>query len=165
VLELGFGTTQFTKFYGQGKSGEAKIKDAAVRVQTSVSGLVDHFYDQDFAIRLDLGESDLATSPRNKLHIGYEKASIFNISYDIDTIETSTIIDDYHKLLELYKKIVESGLVPKSAELLVTTIDTNELKNSISELEVKPYDPGERSAPQTRGDSNSSSNAGSYSQN
>ncbi|MFT6908553.1 MAG: hypothetical protein ACJAS1_005255 [Oleiphilaceae bacterium] len=165
VLELGFGTTQFTKFYGENKSTLAKIRAAAVHLQTTVSGLVDNFDDQSFTKRLDRRESDLSTKPTNRLQIGYEKASIFNISYDIDTIETSTIIDDYHNLLELYKSIVESGLVPISTELLISTLDTNELGNSIREPEVQPYEPGKRTAPKTKGNSNTSSNAGSYSQN
>jgi hypothetical protein len=165
VLELGFGTNQFVKYYGDNQNTLIKIREASVHLQKAVSNLVANFQDKEFISRLDTEESDLSTSRSNKLQIGYEKASIFNISYDIDTIENSTIISDYHNLLGLYKTIVDSGLVPQNDGLLVTTIDIGELENSIKEPEVKPYDPGKRTSPKTKESSNSSNNARSYSQN
>lgn len=165
VLELGFGTTQFTKFYGDNKSTLAKIRAAAIHLQSNVSRIVDTFPNRSFTEKLDWNESDLSTKPKNRLQIGYEKASIFNISYDINTIESSTLIDDYHNFLELYRNIVESGLVPPSSELLVTSIDTNELENTIREPEVKSYEPGERKPPKKNAGSNKSNSTSSYSQN
>lgn len=148
VLELGYGTSQFNKFYGENKGTREKIRDAAVLMQSLVSNLTLGYRDQEFVSRLSLAESDLSTTSKNALQIGYEKASIFNISYDILSLESSSITNDYLKFLDLYQAIVESGLVPSMEELFEQTLNLKALSESIHTPEVSffvPRKPGERS--------------------
>jgi hypothetical protein len=150
VLELGYGTNQFTKFYGDNKDTREKIRNAAVLMQRLVSNLILNFKDQKFISRLSLDESDLSTTNRNTLQIGYEKASIFNISYDILSLKSSSIVSDYLKFLELYRSIVESGLAPSMDELFEQTLNLTTLIDSIPPPIVtsfEPRKPAKRSRP------------------
>lgn len=144
VLELGFATKQFTEFYGENKATGQIMRDAAIKMQNATASIRTKFLDQEFISKLSLTESNLATTSKNKLQIGYEKASIYNLSYEIEQLDLETLRKDYFNFLKLYREIVDSPISPSIENLFE---DSVELENTSAELiipEVKLFQPRNR---------------------
>ncbi|MBB1275818.1 MrcB family domain-containing protein [Pseudoalteromonas sp. SR43-3] len=135
VLELGFATGQFTKFYGVNKNTYKIMRDAALMMQEATTSICNDFPHQEFITKLNREPSDLSTLPptsKHKLQKGYEQASIYSLSYDIDKLEGSSLLEDYGLFLELYQRIAVDPLVPSVESLLGRTIENSPLNTELN---------------------------------
>ncbi|MEZ8657584.1 MrcB family domain-containing protein [Vibrio cyclitrophicus] len=144
VLELGLATTQFSDFYGDKVSTRAIIRQSALKMQSSIESICQSYSDQKFIKKLSKEESDLSTTKKNKLQIGYEKASILHLEYDIEGFNETLARSDFNKFLELYQKIAASDKVLSVDDLFDYSIVVSELIETIKEPEVKTYTPREK---------------------
>jgi len=124
TLELGFGTTQFTKFYGDNKTTRHKIRTAAQLMQSETALILKQVCKPEFIENLSTKPSDLRTSQSDKLQLGYEQASIYSKSYNIEDLPTDqTLFEDYQQMIMLYQAIASSSIVPTVSELLNDSIE------------------------------------------
>lgn len=143
VLELGFATKQFKDFYGDSKQSRGIMRKSAITMQNSVESVLKAFPDQSFINKLSLDESDLSTKGNNKykLQVGYEKASIFNISYNIDQLEGKDLKADYLNFIALYQGMVSSSDTMGIEALFDISISIDSITKIISPPKAKPFIP------------------------
>ncbi|MCS0187468.1 DUF3578 domain-containing protein [Vibrio alginolyticus] len=141
VLELGFATKQFKDFYGDSRDGRQVMRQSAVRMQDSVQKTLESSLDNKFIQKLNKGESDLSTFGNNKykLQIGYEKASIFNISYNIDKLNDEELKDDYLRFIQLYQEIVVSRDSLDMDTLFDASISIDSITKSMKLPKARPF--------------------------
>lgn len=124
TLELGFGTTQFTKFYGDNKSTRLKIRAAAQLMQSETAKILNQVCELVFIESLSTEPSDLKTSHSDKLQLGYEQASIYSKSYRVEDLPTDEVLlEDYQEMIKLYQAIASSSNIPTVGELLSDSIE------------------------------------------
>ncbi|MDO6465002.1 MrcB family domain-containing protein [Pseudoalteromonas carrageenovora] len=154
VLEIGFATKQFKDFYGDSRKSRGIMRDAAVNMQQSVGHVTRNFPDQSFIKKLSKNESDLSTQGNNKykLQIGYEKASIFNISYNIDKLDESELKKDYLNFVGLYQAMVSSPDTMSVEHLLDSSISIESIIEELGTPEAYNFVP--RIPPTPRSSSN-----------
>lgn len=150
VLEIGFATKQFKDFYGDNRKSREIMRDAAVNLQQSIEHVVHDFPDQSFIKKLSKDESDLSTQGNNKykLQIGYEKASIFHISYDIDKLNDDELIKDYLNFVDLYQAMASSPDTMSVEYLLDSSISIKSITEAVDMPVAKEFKP--RTPPTSR---------------
>lgn len=143
VLEIGFATKQFKDFYGDSRKSRGIMRDAAIKMQQSVEPVTKEFSDQSFIKKLSKNESDLSTQGNNKykLQIGYEKASIFHISYNIDKLDESELKKDYLNFVSLYQAMVSSRDTKSVEQLLDSSISIESITEELGIPEAYNFVP------------------------
>ena len=110
-LALAFGTTQFTNFYGENAKAFKKIQNAAKRFYT--------IQKEAFPSNWHVGPIDLAATSSHKRHRGYEHCTIASVSYQINGLPShDELVEDYRKMVSVYRALVESPMSPSVADLL-----------------------------------------------
>lgn len=142
VLELGLATRQFTRFHGESANTNHLIRNAAMTLQLASQNICSAFPNQGFIGKIKKGPSNLSTelpASKHKLQKTYEQASIFHISYDINNLESSTILDDYRLFLDLYQKIASDPSIPTTRSLFDSSLEAIPVSSRPKIPPVKPF--------------------------
>ena len=155
ILEIGFATKQFKDFYGDSRKSREIMRKAAINMQQNVEQITSDFSDQSFIKKLSKNESNLSTGGDNKykLQIGYEKASIFHITYDIEKLDESELKQDYTNFVDLYQSMVSSKDTLSVDSLLDNSISIDSIVEAVGIPTVKDFTP--RTPPKSGGPSTS----------
>jgi len=135
ILNIGIGTTQFTKTYGENEFAREKI--------TQSIGLIRSIFTNSKFKPSNILEQELnlGAEKKDKLLYNYQKGSIFSFStYDINHINEEKIKNDFLSLLQFYQTMIEDPLLPTADKLILRDIPEQKIITTYNKFDPKKFD-------------------------
>ncbi len=137
VLEIGFGATQFTNVYGNGRACFNKIDEAVISMRDGshhlANAILNATKSRTNAVPVRIAAKN--TSYRQK---AYEHCAIYSLTYEIaDLPNDDELFRDFHEYFELYLRMAESVVIGDVDDYLIENIEPIKSQKNISVEEFK----------------------------
>ncbi len=138
VLEIGFGATQFTNIYGNGKACFNKIDEAVISMRDGSQHLANTVLNETKS-RTNSVPVRIAAKNSSYRQKAYEHCAIYSLTYEIESLPNDDELKrDFKEYFELYLRMAQSVVIGDVDDYLIENIEPINTQKDISVEEFKP---------------------------